>query len=1108
MADPFYEEILQALTGPLDDDCFELCVSSLLTKEFPTLVPIRGGTDSGMDGVTASDGPFLVCTTGKDVIRNLTGSLKSHLKNGGTRRSLVLATSQELSETRRRNLQKRARDLGFSLLQIYPRAAMAERLYHEPRWCKDLLGLTGRPSPLTLIPFTTRPLTNQALIGRDEEIKWLQDTHGDRIVTGQPGSGKTSLLHHLVLRGWGLFLVDDDLAAIANAIRKQQPKVIIVDDAHFRTELLTKLIQLRREINAQFDIVGSCWTGDKDLVAEVLTLSSSQVCELPLLTRDEMVQVTRHAGLGGPVELIREIVTQAEGRPGLAVTLSHLSLSGDVREVLYGNALRRSLLTAFEQLVGKTVAEVLAAFALGGDAGASMEAVSKVIGISMSELRASLVKLAAGGVLRQSYDRQLSVWPRSLRYVLVRDVFFSGACDLPYKEIASELNNNYALVDTLLGAISRGAQIPEIRSLLESVKSPTLWQNYASLGEEEANFVLINYPEKISDIGAEALELTSQRTLPLLFNAAIGDERPIGNAANHPLRKVQDWIRHTRPDNKGEAIQRRSILVNAIKDWLAKGGDQRVGIRALSIAFSPGFETVTADPGSGNTISFMRAPLSNDELSQLLDLWGDAKSLLETLDSADWQELLNTVHEWIYPETLTFGDVPQPIKEAMRRNAQRIVRDILAASKCRPGVQQWGRKVSKQLGLEIQLSVEREFEILFPKFEIKNWEKEAGKQQSAVMALAEEWSVKTPAEVAATLLRLEKEATVQHTWPRWTPTLCELLAQTITDANEWFDCFIETQLPGDLCFAFLQKAVKDRVNGWEKSVVKCLENPVYEWVAVSILIRENDLPSDLLDTALQRVTKYPDMVHLACLRNQVTEGTLKAMLSHADIGVSTQAAIGTWWADPRGEISHSIANEWRAAILRAHGQQFFSTEILEGDKDLAFEWLIARIDERPKFFDYHTRKEISAAISVLDSQQRIATLPHVPSDGLLTFELLRELASDDLKVCEELLQTPRFRKYQLTFLRGHPKELWIEKAQLALNAGYSAQDIVGATIEHDSSWTGEESNMWQGWIDDFAPLLAHEDTRIRSIAEIATAKLNSLQADARKTERRAAVYGR
>src|SRR5689334_9505915 len=100
MVDPFYEEILQALAGPLDKDCFELCAAALLAKEFPMLVPIRGGTDSGMDGVTADDGPFLVCTTGSDVIRNLTGSLNSYLKNGGTLRSLVLATSQELTQTR------------------------------------------------------------------------------------------------------------------------------------------------------------------------------------------------------------------------------------------------------------------------------------------------------------------------------------------------------------------------------------------------------------------------------------------------------------------------------------------------------------------------------------------------------------------------------------------------------------------------------------------------------------------------------------------------------------------------------------------------------------------------------------------------------------------------------------------------------------------------------------------------------------------------------------------------------------------------------------------------------------------------------------------------
>src|SRR5260370_12883697 len=161
MRDTFYNHILKALSSSLDEECFELCVNLLLSKEVPTLVPVHGGTDSGMDGATASQGPFLVCTTGEDVIGNLTKSLKSYLKDGGQRRTCVLATSQELSQRRRRNLEKRAEQFGFSLLHIYPREAMAERLYHSPRWCKELLGLSGRPSALTLIPVSDRPIIDQ-----------------------------------------------------------------------------------------------------------------------------------------------------------------------------------------------------------------------------------------------------------------------------------------------------------------------------------------------------------------------------------------------------------------------------------------------------------------------------------------------------------------------------------------------------------------------------------------------------------------------------------------------------------------------------------------------------------------------------------------------------------------------------------------------------------------------------------------------------------------------------------------------------------------------------------------------------------------------------------
>src|SRR4051794_32198390 len=119
--DPFYKQILEGLDSSLDEDCFELCANSLLRKEAPTLVPIHGGTDSGMDGATAANGPFLVATTGTNVIRNLTSNLNSYLKDGGARRTCILATTQELTNRRRTNLEKRASELGFCLLHIYSR---------------------------------------------------------------------------------------------------------------------------------------------------------------------------------------------------------------------------------------------------------------------------------------------------------------------------------------------------------------------------------------------------------------------------------------------------------------------------------------------------------------------------------------------------------------------------------------------------------------------------------------------------------------------------------------------------------------------------------------------------------------------------------------------------------------------------------------------------------------------------------------------------------------------------------------------------------------------------------------------------------------------------
>ena len=48
--DPFFQEIIKSLGQHLDPGQFEDCVNDLLIDVYPSLVPVPGGQDAGMDG--------------------------------------------------------------------------------------------------------------------------------------------------------------------------------------------------------------------------------------------------------------------------------------------------------------------------------------------------------------------------------------------------------------------------------------------------------------------------------------------------------------------------------------------------------------------------------------------------------------------------------------------------------------------------------------------------------------------------------------------------------------------------------------------------------------------------------------------------------------------------------------------------------------------------------------------------------------------------------------------------------------------------------------------------------------------------------------------------
>ncbi|MEQ9247477.1 MAG: helix-turn-helix domain-containing protein, partial [Nitratireductor sp.] len=260
--DTHHAAILKALSGHLDPEVFEACAADLLRQQWPGLVPVRGGSDDGFDGAIATDGeePFpLVTTTGTAAKDNLRRNLKRAIGSGWTPKTAIFATSRRVTPKTRKAMRDVAREFGITLAQIYDQEWFANSLYRESGWCKRLLGVTGRPSALSIIPVSNRPVIGDRVIGRDACLEQLRSLDRDCLLVAGPGAGKTFVLRSLALEGVGLFLADDDREEIANALREQAPAAVIVDDAHVDIARLKLLQQLRTELHATFRIVAAGW---------------------------------------------------------------------------------------------------------------------------------------------------------------------------------------------------------------------------------------------------------------------------------------------------------------------------------------------------------------------------------------------------------------------------------------------------------------------------------------------------------------------------------------------------------------------------------------------------------------------------------------------------------------------------------------------------------------------------------------------------------------------------------------------------------------------------------------------------------------------------------
>lgn len=1121
--DPYHNAILAALNGHLDPEEFEACVAVLLSEIYPTLTPVRGGADDGFDGAI-TDGnrpPFpLVTTTGTDARGNLRRNLKRAHNASGKLTKAVFASSRRLTPSTRADLKKIAAEFGIRALQIHDQDWMANALYRDPGWAKKLLNVTGKPSALTLIPHTSRLLLGDQIIGRQQELQALRDIKRDLILVGGPGSGKTFLLSALAREDLALFLASDSQEEIANSVRSQRPRAIIVDDAHLQTERIPFLTRLRQEIEADYKIIAVSWPGKLQTAKSAFGVASFDVIELPLIDADTMVEVVRSVGLSGPNGLIASIVHQSEGRPGLAATLAHLCLRGSALDVVSGQALVDDLLPNLVRVVGEDPARLLACFSLGGAEGVSIEFVAKHLSRPLDQVSTILAGLAAAGVIREGVTRNsISVWPEHLRWILVKDVFFSGPGSFAYEPFIEQASSQQQAVMTLIGARSRGAAIPELEDLVERNSSTELWGSFASLGVSEARYVVRSHRELVAEIAPILLEECAEEVLPILLSAAIGDDRRLNSSPDHPLRRIEEWV--TPPSSQAmQRDDRSAALIAAVRRWWREHrseGEQvgNIAIRAFSFAFAPSWESTEADPGYGRTITFSSGIVGETDSAALLELWGKGRDILTLGVHSAWEDLISLAEDWSVVRANV--EVSESLISIRRRFAEQILNDLSAVTKKHLGMQQQISKLASARKYNVDAKVDEDFEILFPsRDEEEEYPEQALRWSRAASALGRAWSKETPASASKRIAELEKFARdAGITWPRLTNILFESISDNVTNYSEWVDSLMSTAVPGDLVIPFVRKIIAaGRDAESEHTLHTCLQSDRYSWIGITVAMGMATIPSSVMRQILDHAKSHIQLIETNCLREEVSRNALECLLNCNDIEVALAGAIGEWNAAKHKSRRIQLEAAWRSAVLRSVEATEFSdhsdywlAEIFKKDGELGFEWLLKLNLIERSYRHYDHRKIAKKALQSLNKAQRLQIIEQLRPQSILA-SLVQYIVGDDPELFKSLLKREELERYHLKPIGELPSPQWRERAILVLDVGHTHKEVLDATTPNSWRWGGPESAMWLERKNAFDAFIEDDDRRIAAIAREASQALAKRIEACLERERAEAVRGR
>ncbi len=978
--------------------------------------------------------------------------------------------------------------------------------------------LKKNPPALVPIPTTAKTKINVPIVGRDDDLKWLRSIDKDSLLVGQPGSGKTFLLYKFAKDNLGLFVDSDDINSISREYKKKRPKYIIVDDSQLHIDLLDRLIQFRERKKVNFIILVSCWPSFRNQITDKLNLPEKRIHNLGELTRDEIIQVIKNAGLGGSEELIREIVNQSSGRPGLSVTLTDICLKGGVKDVVLGDVLARNTANYLSNIVGDQAIVILAGFAIGGDAGVPLNIVADELRVSLPEVQTIVTYLTSGLILQTELG--LAVYPPALRFALVRDKFF-GIAPLPLRGFIERAPSLMDVGYTLVGAKARGAKIPLdlFIEILQNVDinnlwgSSQLWKEFAYLGTDETNWVLMNHPEHLLHVAQPALFRSPDVVIPLLLKQAVSDTRQLSLTFEHPLKQIHDWVIEAYP-GRGIALPRRKSVLNTVKSWLASGGAPDIGYRALKSALSPEFNSTSSDPGSETKITIHYGALTLEEILSFNELWSQIIPLIENYPSNNWIPIREIVEMWAYPGRI--NPITPEVAAAMKAIAEKMLNSLLPFLSTKPGFILWAHHLSSETGLNLLAKPDPIYEILYPVRELKDWRESEERQKSSVRDLAKEWASHDPNSSMQELFLIEENAKgAGAIWPRWTPYFCTEIVQHLQNPLIWARAGIRYGLPGDIVEPFLAEAIRIDDPAWVETARQCLGHTQYKFVVIKLGLIFPNLSDEFVDEILSNLDGTAGIIETYCVRNEVPEERVLRLLKQKDTKIARAAARGEWFANPSKTIRESLRGQWEIVVTNDFPGDYYLEEVFLSFPQLAVTWLNNILSWESNLDEgtiYSTRLEdtIRWAALALDFERRKTLLARL-TPSRITRELIFPLVGDIEELFRCLISNAQLKEFHLKPLYRGPSEVWVKKAIIALEAGYGPRDILDATLYNEGigmSWEGNASEMWIDLKNRFEPFLTNPDDRIKDIAKIAVEKAESNRIQSLKRERQRAIYGR